>query len=65
VNEQTGLDEGARLFEARAKAILDFINSVCLPEGTMTIEEIEDLDEQVSAALIRIDHDLTKMEALK
>jgi len=59
------LDEVARLAEVRAKAILDFINSVCLPPGAPTVEQMEDLSRTIDEAIIRIDHDISRMESMK
>jgi hypothetical protein len=56
------LDEVQKDNEARATAILQFINFVCLPEGAPTIEDIEGVDKEVDKLLIRIDHDITRME---
>lgn len=56
------LDEVRKSEEARATAILHFINLVCLPPGTPTMDDMDALSRQVDEAIVRIKHDLTRME---
>lgn len=59
------LDEARRTEESRAKAVLAFINALCLPEGAPTAEQMEDLSRQIDEAIIRVNHDLARMESMK
>jgi hypothetical protein len=59
------LDAIRKSDEARAKAILHFINTVCLPEGAASMDDMEALSREVDDAIARIKHDMNRMENLQ
>lgn len=51
--------------DEEAIALLDAVNALCLPEGTATMDEMEAVGKQIDDAIVRVKHDLARMESMK